>query len=222
MQITGNIKELQELTKGIALAEPTLKKATVSAINKSISSVRVFAAREISKEYKVTQTAVKKDLGIFKANVRTLYASLKGEGRPGVPLYNFSPTPRRVPSTIQKKGIWETKYTWWGKKLKGKQMVPGSNKYSPKRGIKVMVHRGSRKMVRTAFIARMSSGHAGVFSRRKGTKKIDELFGPSPLRILDSNFYKDKIDDYAAETMDKNMAHEADFYLKRAGILPNV
>lgn len=222
MEITGDIKQLLELTKGISLAEQTLKEATVSAINKSIVSVRVFAAKEISREYKVTQTAVKKELGIFKANVRIMSASLKGEGKPGIPLYSFSPTPRRVPSTIQKKGVWEDKYTKFGKKMKRQQMIPGSNKYSPKLGIKVMVHRGSRKMVRTAFIAKMSSGHVGIFSRRKGSKSIDELFGPSPLRILDSPFYQDKINNYAAETMDKNMAHEAEFYLKRAGILPDV
>lgn len=201
MQITGDINELIKLTKGISLAEPTLKKATVSAVNKTIVSTRAYGVREMAKEYKVTQKQVRDELKISRASLNRLEARIVGAGSPGIPLYNFSPTPNRTPST---------------KRLK-------AGGYSPKSGIKVMIHRGIRKVVKGAFIARMQSGHVGVFKRSKdGQLPIDELFGPSPLRILDRPVYHDKIDKFAAETMDKNMAHEAEYYLKRAGILPNV
>lgn len=200
IQINGNIDELCTLTKGITLAEPTLKKATVSATNKSIVSIRTFGVREVAREYKLTQKTVRSELIIVRAHIRRIEAKIIGDGSPGIPLYKFSPTPKRSPST---------------RRLK-------SGGYSPKKGIKVMIHRGQRKTVKDAFIARMDSGHVGVFKRRINTKRIDELFGPSPIRILDSNFYKNKIDDFAEVTMNKNMAHEAEFYLKRAGILPSV
>ncbi len=201
MQITGDINELIQLTRGIALAEPTLKKATVSAINKSIVSTRAFSVREVAKEYKITQKEVRDELKISRASINRMEARIVGSGSPGIALYKFSPTPNRIPSTVRLK----------------------SGGYSPKKGIKVMVHRGQRKVAKGAFIARMASGHVGVFKRSKeGKLPIDELFGPSPLRILDRPVYHDKIDKFAAETMDKNMAHEAEFYLKKAGILPNV
>lgn len=91
-----------------------------------------------------------------------------------------------------------------------------------------MIHRGQRKVVAGAFITTLDSGHVGIFRRfgsdggiwnKNRYKRIEKLYGPSPIRILDSDFYKKKIDDYTAETMDKNMLHEAEYFLKKGGLL---
>ncbi|SDP69696.1 phage tail protein [Desulforhopalus singaporensis] len=206
----GDIDELRRLTKGIAAAEPALEKATVSALNKSIVSTRAYGVKLVARDYAVTQKAVRKELKIYRANLHRKQASIVGSGSPGIPLYQFRPTPRRVPST---------------KRLK-------SGGYSPKEGIKVMIRRGSRKVVKGAFIAETESGHIGVFKRRERglgnwwnafrKNRIEKMFGPSPLRILDSEHYYEKLDNYTEEIMDKNMAHEADYFLKKAGVIFNV
>ncbi len=211
MEIRGDINALIEATKGLKIAEPALKKGAVSATNKSIVTVRSRATRLVAKEYRVTQKDVRKELNIYKANYSRIVARMYGSGKPGIGLFKFAPTPKRIPSTVRS----------------------GTGRFLPKDGIKVMIHRGKRKQVKGAFIARMSSGHVGVFRRRKdgsanfwnAAKRrffIDELFGPSPLRILDSTFYKDKIDEIAEEVMDKNMAHETEYFLKKYKVIPNV
>ena len=219
-EIGGDYEEMRELTKGLAVAEDALKRATVSATNKTATSTRAFAVKLVYEDYKVTQKAIRAELSIRKATFRNMTALIHGEGSPGIPLYKFSPTPKRVPSTIHKPGKWLIK-------LKG--MVPDSDRYLPRGGIKVMVTRGSRKMVEGAFIAKMSSGHIGIFRRAKDGRVglrsrrtvIEELYGPSPIRLLDQDRYQIPIDDHAADEMDKNMAREADYYLKKHGVLPN-
>ncbi len=206
IEFYGDPGEIERLTKGISLSEKQLKKATVSALNKTITSVRTFIVREVNKEYNVAQKDIRKELKLSKANYSRMEARVMGEGSPGIKLYKFSPTPKAAPST---------------RRLK-------SGAYSPKGGIKVMIHRGSRKIVKGAFIARMSSGHVGVFRRKESGigdwwnafsgGGIEELYGPSPLRIIDTDYYVDRMDDFTQETMDKNMAHEAEFYMKQAGV----
>lgn len=199
MKISGDYEQLAKMVKGLSLAEPTLKKAVVSATNKTIVSTRAYAVKEVIKEYKISAKDVRSELVISRASYRKPVAKIIGSGSPGAALYKFAPTPKRTPSTKRTK-------------------IGG---YTPKSGIKVMIHKGSRKTVHGAFIAKMRSGNVGVFKRRKNSKQIDELFGPSPLRIIDTELFKNKIDTFAGVTMDKNMLREATYYLTRAGVLPN-
>ncbi len=229
-EIYGDFDELVELTRGISVAPRALRKATARALNRTAVSCRAELARMITKEYRLTQKAVKKELWISRARENRLEAAIRGEGSPGIPLKEFAPTPKRVPSTIHRPGTWHIRRTWWGKVLKTKYMSPGSDSYTPKVGIKVMVHRGKRKVVRGAFLARMPSGHIGVFRRagdnrwgvRSRRQVIEELYGPSPLRIIESDAYQIALDDYAGEVLDRNMNREAAYYLKKAGVLPDV
>lgn len=229
-EITGDLEELRELTKGIALAEKTLKRATVSALNKTAVSGRAWLTKAVSKEFNIKQKDVRAAITISKANYSRLRADLSGSGSPGIPLSRFAPTPRRVPSTIHKEGRKVVVMGKRGRPLKRLRTVPGSDRYLPGAGIKVMVRRGSRKLVRGAFVATMDSGHVGVFRRaedgrwglRSRSQVIEELYGPSPFRILEGDEFHIPFDDFIGETLDKNMAHEADFYLRREGVLPRV
>jgi len=197
----GDIDEMRRLTRGLDSTEEAMKRATVSALNKSAVQVQSFIVGEVSQEYNVKKAAVRKELKIFKANFNTLQATIFGEGSPGIPLYQFSPTPKRVPST---------------RRLK-------SGGYAPKQGIKVMIHRGVRKVVKGAFIARMDSGHVAIFKRRSGNNlPIDELYGPSPMRILENPDLLQRFDDFTEEVYDKNMLHEAEYYLNKYGVFANV
>lgn len=203
--IYGDVDELAALVKGIKIGEEALLRATVRAVNKTATSVRSEASRLIRKDYRVLDKDVKSRLKIRKANFSRIEAIIFGSQSPGVPLYKFAPTPKRTPSTKRTK----------------------AGGYTPKSGIKAMVKKGQRKVVRDAFIQRMSSGHIGVFKRVENqrmslkTKRtvIEELYGPSPLRLLDSDHIQIPLDDFTGELLEKNTQREAEYYLKKAGLL---
>lgn len=66
-----------------------------------------------------------------------------------------------------------------------------------------------------AFIERMKSGHRGVFQRRgKGRLPIYELFGPSLPRVFTKHVREGLR--RGQEALQKNLAHELRFALKRA------
>lgn len=190
--------------KQLDATEMAMIKATVSALNKSIVSTRAFMVREVSREYAIKQADVRGELFLKKSNFKKLEASVSGEGKPGIPSMKFSPTPKRVPSTLRR-----------------------GKRYLPSKGIKVMIHRGQRKVMQGAFIARMPSGHVGVFMRaadgrigpRSRRTTIEEKFSPSPLRMLENAEILDKLDDFTQDTYDRNMEHEAEYYLRREGLL---
>lgn len=54
-----------------------------------------------------------------------------------------------------------------------------------KKGVSVQVNRGQRSLIEGAFVARMKSGHVGVFRRRgKERLPIQERFGSRPVDAL--------------------------------------
>ncbi|BDD88705.1 phage tail protein [Desulfofustis limnaeus] len=227
-EITGDIDELRELTKGIAVAEKALKRAVVSALNKTAVSGRAWLVKAVPKKYNLKAKDIRASITISKANFNRPQAVLFGG--PGVALMKYSPDPDTPPSTRQMEGFRVSIVGRRGMRTTRKRTLPGTNKYFPLRGISVEIHRGSRKVVDGAFVAKMPSGHVGVFRRAKDGRKgkrsrrtvIEELYGPSALRILDSDADHIPFDDFIGETLDKNMAHEADYYLKKEGVLPRV
>lgn len=225
--IYGDFEEMEELVKGIKTGEDALKRASVRSVNRTATSCTTFISKKIREDYKVKAKDVRKSLKIIKANFSRIEATIVGSGKPGIPIYNFYPTPRRVPSTLHKKGVWNTRTIVVNGRLVTKQVMnEGSDKYGPKSGIKVMIRKGRRKRIHGAFIQQLSSGHIGVFQRikgapksRTGRTKIKELFGPSPVRLMESDHIQIPLDDFAEETLTKNMSHEAEVYLRREGLL---
>jgi hypothetical protein len=201
-------EDIDRFFPGVQVTEKVLQQASVSALNKSVVSVRAALVDAIFTEYNLKKKDIRAELNVRRADAKSLEAEIYGSGSPGVPLYGFSPTPKRSPST---------------RRLK-------SGAYSPKTGISVAVKRGSRKKIAGAFIATMKSGHVGVFKRReRGTgnwwnafdkkQSISELYGPSPIKLASQDKYQTMLDDIAEDLMDKNFAHEAEFYMKKAGLL---
>ncbi len=185
---------------GIKMPEKDLQKASAAALNRTAVSVRKILIDAICKEYNIKKGDVRSALKIRKAHYKDLEAEIHGTGPSGIPLYNFSPSPRSAPST---------------RRLK-------SGAYSPRGGISVIVKRGSRKKVEGAFVAQMRSGHIGVFWRKgRDTPRlpIQELFGPSPIKLAGQDRYVELLDDASETIMDRNFVHQAEFYLKKAGLL---
>jgi len=195
--------KLENLPKGLATA-------TSRAGNKTLTATRAEMVRLIRTRYAIKAGDVRKALVLRKMYPAQLEGSIKGESSPGVPLLTFART-KALPSTKRTK----------------------AGGYTPKVGIPVLVRKDKgRRTVRGAFTAKMQSGHKGVFVRgsrwkagRKTTKsnlgqrEIVELYGPTPVKLLEASANAGHIEQFAQDSLDKNMQHEAEFYLRQQGLL---
>ena len=85
------------------------------------------------------------------------------------------------------------------------------------RGVTVQVKRkGGRKLLAHAFIAKMPSGHRGVFEREKGVKRlpINELLSGSVGQFLDNERVLSQIGEAAQEKFTKELSSQVDFLLR--------
>lgn len=120
--------------------------------------------------------------------------------------------------------------TFSGSRIKLMRFDPRPASITRKRppvGVSVLV-KDQRKPIRGSFIARMRSGHIGVFQRtgafgRKNPKtgkddwrleKIDELEGPALAQMLNNPLVSERIQERSRERFDKELRHEIDFVLK--------
>ena len=85
------------------------------------------------------------------------------------------------------------------------------------RGTTVQVKRkGGRQRLPHAFIAKMPSGHRGVFTRRKGVSRlpINELFSTSVGKFLGDERVLSQIGEAAQERFTKELSSQVDFLLR--------
>lgn len=137
LNVRSNIREVRErfmeLRKGVEDA------ATVRALNRTITTVRAAAQREIRKEYTgLKARTVRDELKIVRATRALQQAKITVEGK-RMPLIDFVSA-----ATVKSR----TKRA--GKNIGG--------------GVRVKI-KGTSKLVAHAFIATMKSGHVGVFVR---------------------------------------------------------
>jgi hypothetical protein len=75
---------------------------------------------------------------------------------------------------------------------------------------------GGRGRAPRAFLATMRSGHTGVFQRRGAPRlPIHELFGPSLPHVVRRRAIFEAVGRDAEATLEKNLAHEVEFLLRR-------
>lgn len=86
----------------------------------------------------------------------------------------------------------------------------------PKKGISVTVKKGKKmRLNKGAFVARMKSGHVGVFIRRgKKSTPIDERFGPGAPIMLGNEEVIDRGQERFREVYNQRVEHELDRRLK--------
>ena len=180
--------------------EGGIETATIRAINRTLEQVQTIMIREARAKYNMTRDQVKSQIRVTKSRKNifsggTSEGSIKSTGKP-IPLYKFDPVPSFP--------------------------MPQVTRWMP-RDIYVTVLKNTRKKVGgQAFIAKMKSGHTGIFWREKrGDKKVGrlpiiELFGP---RL--ENFYAKELVDTgriqieADERMKKNFEHNVDYLFRK-------
>lgn len=87
-----------------------------------------------------------------------------------------------------------------------------------KKPIIARVVRGEGGPIRSAFVAKMQSGHIGVF-RRVGKERlpITELYGPSVPQMLGHESVTEYIEEKARERLENRLEHEINRLLRGVG-----
>lgn len=182
-----------DLTADIAKANILLShikngapKVINSTLNRTIDGVRTDTVREITKTYDIKATPVRASMKLKKSTLSSLQASIASTGSP-IPLINFRVTPNK----------------------------PG--KLSPGTAIKVSVKRsGGKPLNNDVFIARMSSGHVGIFERvDKGRLPIRELYGLSTPQMMAEEHIQGDVLTRAEERFNQRLDHEIQFLLSK-------
>lgn len=190
---SAQTKLLQDSLKAIPGAAG---RAGARAVNFVASGLRKEAGRWVATEYAIPQTRIVELLEVQKAtaSMTIAEAAVVGVGKKGQPLLDFAVGKKDAPSTKRTSG----------------------GGYTPTVGIPVLIKRASgKKSVPGAFIAKMDSGHVGVFKRILGTKwRIREEFVGSPINILAQPEYQTKVDSYVDKSMPAALAREIDRELK--------
>jgi len=92
------------------------------------------------------------------------------------------------------------------------------NRPQPKRKIPIVVRvkQGEGGPVKRAFVAKMGSGHVGVFQRAgKRRLPVQELYGPPIPQMLGSPSVTQWVEQKAAERLDERLDHEINRLLER-------
>jgi hypothetical protein len=184
------------------------EKAFKGAFSRAQSAVRSAATTEIPKVYAISKTDVRAESNI-KLRTRKAENEIVGE-------LSFS-----------------------GFKIPLYRFDVTPKRPTPREGdfIRVSVTKGTTKLFRHAFNAKMQSGHMGVFERvpgkrmndRQGKKQTlnmhtqaigryddgaDQLYGPSVSGMLENAEVMNEMEEVAIETVNKRLDHEIERILK--------
>jgi hypothetical protein len=164
------LRELEELLDDIPKGLP---RAVNSAINKTLTSARSQIVKRLARILNLPPGKAKDPqpntisayVGVLRSNFQTLAGAIT-ISRKGIPLYKFGTNPSQPLSGAALRAI--SGVTVKARRDKGNETLPGT------------------------FIARMKSGHVGVFERlragggkRVGRLKIQERYGPTPLGVFE-------------------------------------
>jgi len=195
----GSLDRAQKLLAGIP---DGLHRALQSAISRTTDTVRTHSSRAISGVYAISATNLRSNVNV-KSSFKTSSDSIVGQitfSGTKLPLYRYDVWPknplkdrhRNVQAVIN--GQWRTVNP--GVAASGHQLrSTGRTKFE------------------NSFIARMSSGHYGMFERTggftsNGGHAIREIMGSSYSQMLANTDVQDDITAKAAETFDKRMDAE--------------
>lgn len=130
-----------------------IQDSSVRALNRTASSVRTEASREIRQRYNLKASVIKANMRIVKATRSRLVAEIVATGK-RIPLIEF------------------------GARAVNPWNVAGRSHRRRGGGVSAAVTK-TRRLFKGAFIAVMPSGHRGVYLRQGEGRKIRQLMGIS-------------------------------------------
>jgi hypothetical protein len=158
------------------------EKTIARAVNRAVEGARTDAIKAVCAEYAIKATDVRKSIHIKRATPGNPVAQVISTGSP-IPLIKFKVTPRKPRARGEKK----------------KTVVAG-------------VKFGNAKPMPHSFVARMKSGHVGVYSRKDGTgRTIKQHYSPSVPQMMGNEKALEYIEKRAYERLDKELRHQVGY-----------
>lgn len=196
------IKNLERAQKLLSGVKNGIERATSSAVNRSITTIKKDLKKEVIKNYVITSSEVEKTLSVKKANFKKPFGFINSKSE-RLSLYKFFSS-KKSDGTIFVKV----------KKKNGRKKV-----------------QGKENLLGKPFIARLKTGHTGIFQRSEKTslKKIISKSGKEkekevPIikdlktvsipQMLGTDSVQDYVNEKAPEILEKNLDKEIDRILK--------
>ncbi len=197
-------QSLERAEKMLAGFPGGLDKAIKSAMSRSLSHLRTSSTKEIRKVYAISATALRTE-----ENIKSKYTYHPGAGISGyvlfsghkIPLYRYDGTSPVQPTQDTSKTINALIQGHW------RQTHPG-------------VAAAGHQIVSTsptrfedAFVARMKSGHVGIFERTGGATStgndaLKELMGSSVPQMVGNEDVQQALVDETMKKFDERLEHE--------------
>lgn len=197
--ITVDTRQIDKLARQLRGIPRGVTRVAVQAMNRTATSTRAEMVRLVRGAYNIKAAAIRGNIKITRATWSNPQATVSSKDGPGIPLKEFSPSPRSAPST--------------------RRLQSGA--YRPAGGISVIVSKaGGRQVAAGVFLARMRSGHVGAFiraSQRPGARRLSglgkrfirETYGPSATYILRSGKYDQALGEFVDRVFAKEFLHNA-------------
>jgi hypothetical protein len=207
VNLTVSDEQKRQLAADLAGIKNGVAKACAQAINKTLATGRATVTKRLAPELAIKQKLIREQIGVRKADYKTQrgYVTIR---KKSLPLYDFNPIPK-LP-LHEARAAAATK----GKKPPKRPAVGISVKVRPGRGRQVLAH---------TFIARMKSGHVGIFERagrggkRVPRKVIKERWGPTPLGVfLNAPGIAEDVLAKLGGTLAKNLESQVDYLLAKS------
>lgn len=199
LQLNISVPDIKEVQAQMVTAKNKAPLAVQRAINSTIKQVSRDVGKEAKQKYIISQPEVRKTLHLKKATKKDLTGVVSSRDDKKPRLYGFKVTPKDVRTA-----------PWPGNQPPsaepqedGEEQEANSGNAKPefyaariKKRVKEKNLTGNSERSK-AFVARMKSGHIGIFERMKGTKtkggkeKLAELYGmsiPSMIKSRDVAF----------------------------------
>lgn len=190
MQVEIKTIGLDRIEKMLAGFENKAPSVLFNVVNRVASNIRKNISKEVLKKYGIKSADVKKSITTKRASTSDSTCFVRTSGST-IPLYKFRAKPKDAISTK-------------GMKIKKRPKVKAK-----------VLKSSSLKTIKSAFIAKMGSGHAGVFRRKEKSRKIKELHGPSVPQMVSNEEVINSIFKDAEITYNKRIKHEINRILGR-------
>lgn len=197
-------KSLDRAEKMLAGFPGGLDKAVKSAMSRSLSHLRTNSTKEIRKIYAISAAALRTE-----ENIKSRYTYRPGTGISGyvlfsghkIPLYRYDGTSPVQPTQDASKTINALINGQW------RQTHPGVAASGHQKASTSPAH------FENAFVARMKSGHVGIFERTGGATStgkdaLSELMGSSVPQMVGNEDVQRTLMDETMKKFDERLDHE--------------
>lgn len=188
--------DLHKLYPYLDTMKKNVVKAHASALNKTAAQTFTQAKKELTGSYAIKSSDVGRVVKVYKASINKLTAAIKAVDAQ----LGFSNVAARIRSAK-----WKATANRSGKK------------------VRTEIKKGNKTAWAHAFIAKMPSGHIGLFERTgnkriingKKQQPIKEIKGPSISYLFGSAGIMDKLSKFAQDKFPSIFSHEYEYFNKK-------